>query len=383
MAAHLRYHISLDEEAPVTCESLSLAPLTITYTSLEADEATLTLLPGGTPIPHDTPATLYAQAGTGDLTQIFTGRVNSPETTKAPSGPTTQIRIAGGLASFRDFTFTRSRSPAPRSPLAALFRSRTQNNQTLNEAVLEVAELMQDQVASLPGWTFSVSGTDIAFGPTPLQPDPTWENTPQTCQEWLIKLLRVQPDAYSHFDHTTTTPTLRAGRFRDVTSLTFPSNAPPTISVRTRRRQDQEFSGIRIALDEFPSSDTVLYARPVIDLSTTPSGQEWETRLNFPLIFDALPELWSSGIAEALTANFLNPWLEGGAVFSFAGDTTLLTQVHPGAVLLIDGDRLNIQSTTLDLRNGILSASIGPPRQLGINDITRLARWIRRFKQLV
>jgi hypothetical protein len=376
MASLPRFFISLNGAAPVSCESLRLCPLSLSYASLAGDEAVLQELPGTVAdVQHDTPVRLHLMQPNGTLQQVFAGRVAAPERTSSVSGNRHVVRVVGGLAGWADFTFTRSWSIANVTPLVALYRSRTEYFQNLKLAVQEVAGAAQTRLAGLSGWAFAFSASDIQFGASPIQPEAEQEG-PNNMLNWLVKLLRPQADAWARFDHSQWPPRFAAGRFRDVDAQPLAEGEPPLLGSRFRRRLDQERAGVVIAFGERDAFTNA--ADPVAVRFVDPTGTGFNSRKVEPVVFTELPEAWSEGVARAIARNIQLPFTEGQLLLSLASDSQVLNRVRPGAVVEVDGVRHHVQSTSIDLATGVQTVSVGPPRQLGVQEITDLARWIMR-----
>jgi hypothetical protein len=377
MASILPYWIKLGTEDAVKSESLGLSLVSCTWSSLAPDEATLAVYPRtGISFAHDTPCRIYAQNPSGTLRQIFVGRINSPEEVSTINGQSV-LKVAGGLAGWKDFTMTRT-SGSNISPVIALYRAPSQFRQDIKMAVMEAAELAQSRVSGLSGWAFSLSSGNVNFGASPLVSEPEWEEV-SDCADWLVKVLRPQTDGWSRFDHSLATPAFHAGRFRDVAAVTMTEEAPPVLSRRERRDRSQEFGGMVVVW-------AVKEAVPITGRAAAsamfeyPDGRTLDARRTLPLVFSQFPDAWNDGVGNAVAASVIKPWVEGTLNVSVAGDHTPLSWVRPGQVVTFNTQRLHVQTVTLDPRNGVLSASAGPPRQLGVNDVLKLAQWISRTR---
>ena len=377
MASLPRFFISLNGAAPVSCESLRLCPLSLSFASLAGDEAVLQALPDcEADVAHDRAVRLFLMTPAGTLDQVFAGRIAAPEQSASVAGARQVVRVAGGLAGWADFTFTRDAGGgALMSPLGALYRAPGVAYQDLKQAVVEVATMAQSRLAALSGWAFAFSATDVQLGASPLQPEPESEG-PENLLNWLVKLLRPQADGWARMNHGVWPPRLAVGRFRDVAAVVLEEGVPPLLSARTRRRLDTERLGAVIAVGAATGEP---FARdPVSVRFVDPPGAGFAGRKVEPVVFSSLPGAWNEGVARAIASAAQISLVDGQFLLSMAADSQLLSLVRPGAVIELDGVRHHVQSTSIDLANGVQTVAAGPPRQLGVQELADLARWIRR-----
>ncbi len=391
----------------VDCEDLLIGARSIHFQNLQPDVLNLVQHRSAAgewlgSIGHDTVLRLDREdPDTGDFQQVFCGRVISPEDVVNESGATRTIRVAGVLQAFGEFRMVRGswdgtsissggvhsgvqpgnlfNSPVVgthygynwASTLGGTFY-KNQGQQSISAAVQEVVDFVYAQVSDQGlGSVWLPVLMSNYFGDNPLTPLPVWsENV--SALEFLVRLVRPQVDSYCSVDYSGTSPEVRFGRFRDVSEVDLTAGFP-LIETRVQRKQHEESLGVIVTTDD-GSRDTVIPWWPVSPLVAVPSGARYLDRRIVTLTATTppagTPSVYGPILAESLTREL---WT---AQVALCGDAW--QWCRPGAVLAVDGARLDVQRATWDLATDVVTAEAGVPRHLGVDDLEGLTNWLWR-----
>lgn len=416
MSSTPRYWVQIGSGSEQLCETLGLAPVVLSRANLQPDAVTFeqSRVRGAwaVDLAHDTEVKFYIENANTTLSQLFRGRVVSPAEVREVSRRTRQIEIRNTWQFAKEVVFHRGDwaydqyvggvpsgsvddeddqngdvctlyyGPVEFSYSSGSTINLFDRNQTVTQAVAEVLRNLGQLVtreAVSGGWGFTVSAN--WFGTDPLKPSWSQEG-PLTYLDWLIKCVQPVPDAFASWDYTSAVPALRVGRYRDQTATEVAVGYPFT-GYSVRRAIHEELAGMVLMSEQTPlpgESETDLpfpghavrwlpYPRP------TGAVRSIDRRVRAITVEKTLYGSSAAATADYLAAGMLQPSMR--AALSAAGEAW--RWLKPGAVVEVDGQRLNVQSTEHDLATGVVSASAGLPRQLGVEDAERLQEWLRRW----
>lgn len=405
----VRYWIKTGSGEATLCESLRIGPRSIDFTNMAPDVLTLVQhrKSDGTwmgNFAHDRTVRFYREdPDSAELSQVFCGRVLAPETVSAGGGDKRIVRVAGVLQAFAEYKFVRGSwdgwlkagstrytvydSNFYNSPVVGLFYGnewremingyyfKYVGQQTIPAAFQELIDYVVARVSADDlGEVWSPELVSNYFGPSPLTPKPAWEEN-VSCDEWLVKVLRPQVDAFVSVDYSGDRPALRAGRYRDEPVVELPERGWPLMETRTRRRYDQEAKGIAVAMS-LGRSDAVTGFTSVSPITEQPSGKRFIDRRTVALISADTPSGVPSVYGPILADSLIRPLVE--ADITLHGDAW--QWCRPGTVVKLaeGGDRMNVQTASWDLTTDTVTARTGAPRQLGIGDLESLSTWLWR-----
>lgn len=413
-----RYWVRLGSGSELLCEDIGLAPMEMERQNLQPDRVTFeqSRVRGAwvVDIAHDTAIRLYLEQPDTTLVQLFVGRVVSPAEVRGVDqrrrwiqaanvwqfakevifhrGDWTPSRYVAGVASgtthdddhrnsdictlfYGDVALTSTNS------FGQVVKTMSTRSQTVTQAVAEVItnlRLLITREGVSEGWGFTLAQN--FFGADAIKPSWSKEG-PLSFLDWLIKCIQPVPDAFATWDYSALTPTLRVGRYREQTATPVASTAWPITAAASRRALHEELSGVVLCEETIPlPADTELfpvpgYARRSLE-EVRPTGAVRGIDRGVRVITLDKP-LYSTG--EEMMDYIAPGMLQASVSAQVSAAGGAWAWLKPGAVVEMDSLRLNVQTTRHDLLTGVVTAAMGMPRQLGIDDAERLQEWLRRW----
>jgi hypothetical protein len=418
-----RYFISINGAEAVSCESLGLAPGTLTRSNLLPDSLTMTQTrvrgAWAVTLAYDDRVRFWREDPvTEEMVSIFLGRCLEPEENRRANARSRQVMVMGVLQLAKEVQWTRGAwtpeeiqdgvseggeddDPDANGHAMAMYYGyfyrrksggpagrliKKKGRQTVAEAVKEVMDNLifaAQYNTEADEWNPTLASCFF-----PSSPQPRWEGgaAPVSMLEWLTRVLQIERDPFLQVDYSGSRPALRAGRFRDEGAIPLPTGGWPLLGGGIVRRREQEYSGISVfqsyesdpdyytlGSDFFPTwAFSRRWLEATYPLSSPPNPLERRaTVLNYAssgssTAWDTLAAFIGPSVTQPVVMGY---WELGGKAWSW---------IKPGRVLEVDGLRLNVQQTTHDLATERVRAEVGLPRQLGVDDMERLALWLRR-----
>jgi hypothetical protein len=414
------YYISIAGGPETPCETLGIDPLSIRRASMDIDylemEQHRKRGQWVQTLPHDADIRFYRyKPSTDNLFQLFMGRVISPQTASDSHSTRRIIRVAGVGQLLKQLRFHRGQfvpgrvggppqnpweevsravetngdvvplwwgaylATDPRNPTTQIKLYRIQNvRQAASEVFLNLQYLLPWHGGITNVWSPTLKS--LALGTNPPRPLP-FDAGQNNYLDWLIRILQAVPDAFLRWDLSGARPEATIGRFGLQSPLTL-NPGPPLATQFVERRQHEEALGLLVTLGS--TSLTVAefnrgYGNRVRwgHFPTSSPARNSLRRQTSVLHFG--PESGGANLtpegAQAI-ADYAGPFMTGPLL---SGSLTFINAPDwctPGTVFSLAGQRLNVQETIHNLATDQITAQVGVPRQLGVDDITGVGAWL-------
>lgn len=350
------------------CENYGVGVRALTFNNLQPDTATLmqSRINGAWVynFTHGTPVRLY-EDDNGTQKQVFCGLVNSPGRLNGASGRQRQIEIAGVMQLASELTYTYNYASAWHAKVGLYTPALTV---TVGEQLGDVLDYLVARSASeAMVWRPLIASNAVSAA---YYPQAEWASGMKV-MDLIIKVLKPTVDAYLRvqYDAIDSRPRIYAGQFRDATPLVLDREAYPVVAYNCRRCEHEEATAL--VIQQVGTSPDVTSFDTGFDAFVAPTGAKAKDRDAAVIMLEDevnnfIPDAAGDAVYESLIAARVKGTVE------LMGNARWL--VRPGSVLEFDSLPHYVQAVTWNPAKGTITATIGPPRHLGFDDLTDLSQ---------